>query len=74
MNSKWWKAASIRALRTIAQALIAVIGSSSVLSDIDWRVALSTAVCAGLLSLITSISGLPELAVVDTSEDEYEDE
>ena len=61
----WMKAAGIRAIKTVAQALVAAIGSAAVLESVDWRVALSTAVLAGVLSLLTSVAGLPELANID---------
>ena len=62
---KWIKAAGIRAIKTVAQALVAAIGSAAVLESVDWRVALSTAALAGVLSLLTSIAGLPELNGMD---------
>lgn len=62
---KWIKAAGIRAIKTVAQALVAAIGSASVLESVDWRVALSTAVLAGVLSLLTSVAGLPEIKDAD---------
>lgn len=58
---EWLKAAGIRALKTTAQALAAGIGTTAVLSEIDWPLAVSTALVAGILSLLTSIGGLPEL-------------
>lgn len=58
---KWLKAAGIRALKTIAQSALATIGTTALLSEIDWRVVVSAAVLAGILSLLTSIAGLPEL-------------
>lgn len=58
---EWLKAACIRALKTTAQALTAGIGTTAVLSEIDWTLAVSTALVAGILSLLTSIGGLPEL-------------
>lgn len=62
MTWKFWKAALIRALRTFAQALIAVIGTSVVLEQVRWLEALSAAGLAALLSLLTSIAtGLPEV-------------
>ena len=61
MNRKWWKAAGIRAARTTAQTLAAVIGTGTVLGDIDWLSACSAALLAGLLSLLTSLGGLPEV-------------
>lgn len=57
---KWFKAAGIRAIKTVAQAAIAAIGSSAVFSQIDWKIVGSTALVAGILSLLTSIAGLPE--------------
>lgn len=61
----WFKAANVRAIKTIAQALVAAIGSAAVLESVDWRVALSTAALAGVLSLLTSIAGLPEVKDAD---------
>ena len=58
---KWIKAAGVRAIKTIAQTFVATIGTTTVLSSIDWKVVLSTSVLAGILSLATSIKGLPEL-------------
>ncbi len=57
---KWAKAAGLRAIRTVAQAAIACIGSTAVFSQIDWRVVGSTALVAGIISLLTSIAGIPE--------------
>lgn len=61
LTSAWAKAAAIRALKTVAQTAAATIGTSAILSDVDWRVCLSTAVLAGILSLLTSVAGLPEV-------------
>lgn len=57
----WIKAAGIRAVKTVAQAAIATIGASVVLSEVDWRMVVSAALLAGILSLLTSLTGLPEL-------------
>lgn len=57
----WWKAAGVRAVKTIAQTCIATIGASALLSDVNWTTVLSTAVLAGVLSLLTSVAGLPEV-------------
>lgn len=58
---KWAKAAGVRAIKTVAQAAVAAIGSSTVLGQVDVKVVVSTAVLAGVLSLLTSVAGLPEL-------------
>ena len=58
---KWLKAASIRAVRTVAQTAIATIGAAAVLSQVDWRMVVSASVLAGVLSLLTSVAGLPEV-------------
>ena len=57
----WIKAAGIRAIKTVAQAAIGMIGASVVLSDVDWCVVFSASILAGVLSLLTSLAGLPEV-------------
>ena len=68
---QWFKCAGIRALKTVAQAAIASIGVAAVMSDVDWVAVASSAVLAGILSLLTSLAGLPEedKAVVPTITD-----
>jgi phage membrane protein len=61
-TKKWFKAAGIRAVKTIAQSAIATIGTSAAFGDINWLAVGSTALLAGILSLLTSIAGLPEVA------------
>ena len=58
---KWFKAAAIRAVRTMAQSAAAMIGTSAVLGDVNWLSTLSAAVLAGILSILTSLGGLPEV-------------
>ena len=58
---KWIKAAGIRAIKTMAQTAVAMISTSVIMSEVDWTMVLSASVLAGILSLLTSIAGLPEL-------------
>lgn len=58
----WWEAAGTRAIKTVAQTLVSAIGVSAVaVTEINWQLALSTAIVSGILSLLTSIAGLPEV-------------
>lgn len=57
----WIKAAGVRAVKTVAQAAIGMIGASVVLSEVDWAVVASASILAGVVSLLTSVAGLPEL-------------
>lgn len=63
---KWIKAAGVRAIKTVAQAALAAIGSATVLGQVDVKMVVSTAVLAGILSMLTSVAGLPELEGTDT--------
>lgn len=62
MNKKWLKAAGIRAVKTVAQTFVATIGTASVMGAVDWRMVASASFLAGILSLATSVAGLPEVA------------
>ena len=61
MTKKWIKCAGIRAVKTIAQTAVAMIGTSVVISQVDWVAVLSASILAGILSLLTSVAGLPEV-------------
>ena len=56
----WLKASGIRAVKTIAQTAVATIGTSAVLAEVNWMMVFSASMLAGILSLLTSVAGLPE--------------
>lgn len=60
-RKEWWKAAGIRAIRTVAQTAVAAIGTAALLSEVNWLAVASASVLAGILSLLTSLGGLPEV-------------
>ena len=60
-NPKWWAAAGTRAIKTVAQTAIATIGTSALIAQVDWLTVASAALVAGILSLLTSLAGLPEV-------------
>ena len=57
---KWFKAAGVRAVKTVAQTAVGVIGASAMISDVNWITVVSAACLAGVVSLLTSVAGLPE--------------
>lgn len=61
MDKRWWKCAGVRALKTICQTAVATIGTSAVMSEVNWLAVASASCLAGILSLLTSLAGLPEL-------------
>lgn len=66
----WWKAAGIRAIKTIAQTAVATISVSTVMEDVNWIAVGSSSLLAGILSILTSLAGLPE--VTDKEVEKYE--
>lgn len=60
-TQKWLKAAGVRAVKTMAQTAVAVIGTSAIVSAVDWKIVISSAVVAGVVSVLTSVSGIPEV-------------
>lgn len=65
-SKTWWQSAGIRAIKTVAQTMVATIGTAAVLESVDWKMAVSAAVLAGVLSLLTSLAGLPETDAANT--------
>lgn len=62
MNNQFWKATGIRAIRTVCQTAVAMIGTSAVMSDVNWGMVASASILSGILSVLTSIAtGLPEV-------------
>lgn len=62
---QWVKAAGVRAIKTVAQAAIAMIGTAAVMGDVDWSMVVSAAALSGVMSLLFSLKGLPEVPGVE---------
>ena len=62
---KWCKATGVRAVKTMAQTFVATIGTATVMGAVDWKMVLSASVLAGILSVATSVAGIPEVEAVD---------
>lgn len=60
-TKKWLKAAGVRAVKTVAQTFVATVGTAAVMSAVDWKMVISASVLAGVLSIATSVAGLPEI-------------
>ena len=67
---EWARRAGIRAVKTVAQTFVATIGTAAVLQDVNWIMVLSASALAGVLSLATSVAGLPEIGNTETAEGE----
>lgn len=65
MNKAWWKAAGIRSVKTAAQTAVATIGTAAVIDQVNWLMVVSASALAGVLSILTSVAGIPE---VETNE------
>lgn len=63
---KWAKAAGVRAVKTVAQTFVATIGTAAVLQDVNWLMVLSASALSGVISLATSVAGLPEVTIEET--------
>jgi hypothetical protein len=67
---KWLKAAGIRAVKTVSQTALAMLGTSMLLSEVDWIALLSASALSGVLSILTSVAGLPEVPKINESGEE----
>lgn len=61
-NGEWWKKAAVRAVKTVAQTAVATIGTAAAMGDVNWIQVGSAALLAGVLSVLTSVAGLPEVS------------
>ena len=71
-TKKWLKAAGVRAVKTVAQAAIAGIGTAAAMGQVDWKYVVSASALAGVISILTSIAGIPETPAEETEDSEGE--
>lgn len=64
--NRWFKAAGVRAIKTVAQTAVATIGTASVLGEVNWTMIVSASLLSGLVSILTSVAGIPEVPVENT--------
>lgn len=67
---EWARKSSVRAIKTVAQTAVSVIGVSATISTVDWKLVVSSAVVAGVVSLLTSVAGIPEVDAINAEEEE----
>lgn len=73
-TKRWFEAAAIRAIKTMAQTFVATIGTAAVLQEVNWRLVISAAILSGILSMATSLAGLPEVQAEKVPELETDEE
>ena len=72
MSRLWWKSAAVRSLKTICQSAVSLIPASVMITAVDWKVVVGTSLLAGVVSMLTSIAGLPEVKLQEETEEEGE--
>lgn len=72
-TKQWAKAAAVRAVKTMAQTFVATIGTAAVMGDVNWAMVASASVLAGIISMATSVAGLPEVTTTEQEEREEEE-
>ena len=72
-TKQWVKAAAVRAVKTMAQTFVATIGTAAVMGDVNWAMVASASVLAGIISMATSVAGLPEVTTTEQEEREEEE-
>lgn len=71
-TKKWWKAAGVRAVKTMAQTFVATVGTTTMITEVNWTVVVSTTALAGLLSVVTSVAGIPEVEMPEENNEQLE--